>query len=620
MHRVVFLFLALLLLPQRLRADPVRIENIIVTETKKTLLVIIESDRPTNYYVTEAVSPPSIGVHYLEPVDALADLPEISAGKDLLKKIRYKEVRSERTRKVDAIYFDLVRRVPYSVSQKGWTLSLSFDLAGEVEDVRPPVESAAPENPSAQPPEVIQDAPLEPLPPSKNAPTLATLPEDPKLVDFLRVGLANNKKLKITQDEFVLARKKLFEANRTFFPALSARYAQTQGTILTDPTNPSTFADYERREAGLEMGQPIFQSGRIYYHAKQAKMQRDAAELNISRAVQEATYEILRAFFNYLQRRETTLLRQEYYDIAKNIRNTAEKKKSLGIISESEFLGVESALLQAQYRAVSEEKDRDLAENSLLDSLNLQELPQSDSLTLEVELARMKPLKESLDELLAKALSTRPDLRSAYYSAQASKFGRRVARSETLLKVDVSGFIGQSGAAFSNESITMQDSYNVGVKGTLYFGGSSISPLYSKEKTAPDLGSTSRTQTQGQSVSLGILDSLSGSSNLMQAKIDEEKAALELEKAQKQVVMEVKEAYFNFQKALLQLASARSDLAYRTKEVAIARAKDRVNQLDPTQYLSALSGRTDAEVNLKEAMAFALVSYAALEKALGAKL
>ena len=53
---------------------------------------------------------------------------------------------------------------------------------------------------------------------------------------------------------------------------------------------------------------------------------------------------------------------------------------------------------------------------------------------------------------------------------------------------------------------------------------------------------------------------------------------------------------------------------------AIAPAKDRLHQIEAPQMLQAMSGRAEAEVKLREAMAFHLVSIAALEKAIGAKL
>ncbi len=83
------------------------------------------------------------------------------------------------------------------------------------------------------------------------------------------------------------------------------------------------------------------------------------------------------------------------------------------------------------------------------------------------------------------------------------------------------------------------------------------------------------------------------------------------------VEVEVREAYYNFEKAKLQLKGAQQELDYREKQAGIARQKERMNLIEPTESLSAESSYTEALISHEDAVAFYHVSLASLEKAVG---
>ncbi|OGR82896.1 MAG: hypothetical protein A2901_08795 [Elusimicrobia bacterium RIFCSPLOWO2_01_FULL_54_10] len=445
-----------------------------------------------------------------------------------------------------------------------------------------------------------------------------TLSVRPDLDEIVSVGLTNHRPLEIARMELKLAGQKLFESRRNFLPSVAARGSQSEGSTLISPNDSSTRADFRRKELGIELGQPIFQSGRIYYSQKQAAAQEEAASLAIAKVLQEATFGILNSLYTFLQTREGVGLRKSVVKESQDIMEATKKKRDIGVSSESEYLGVLSAGNQIEYKAVSEEKDFEIARSKLMGVLNLDSIPLEIPISL-VDLASRKvpATNLDLDNLIALALSNRPEIKTAYLGKKIKEYARKAARGEYLLKVDASGFVGQSGAAFAQENLNMKDSYNAGLRGTLYFGGSSISPQVSREKTAPDLGSNSRTETRAESVTVGLLDSLGARSNYFQSKIEEEKAKEEFAAQKKGIIIEVKEAFYNMQRARIQIDTARKELEYRKKEAAIAKSKDRLHQIEATQFLQAISGMTEAEVGIREATAYYLTALAALEKATG---
>ncbi len=597
------------------------VENVIVTEAGdgNSALIVFETEKKIQYSIQESAFPPQVQVQILD---------DVSCGSEILKKVDKKLIQgikyncqdrsgaSTPQPKLSSISILLNAACSVTASQNDWILSLA--LRKKVDEPVTSVHEPA-NNYSQRAPSTVSDNQgyssygfaEEPEFPQMN------LSKRPILEEVLRVGLANHRPIQIADQELILARRRLFEARRNYFPVLSGRGTRVTGKTQSDPNDPRTIADFIRREVGVEIGQPLFQSGRIYYSEKQARAQKEIAEIQLVKVRQEATFEILKTFYGYVLAKETLTLRRAAQSETKKIVDTTQKKKEIGVASESEYLGVLSAAKQLSYKVASQEKDLQIAESRLLGALNLERGLVDPEVNLESAFSISPSQKWELDSVMNIAMANRAEIKMAYLTRQYREYGRKAARGDYLLKVDASAFVGQSGAAFRSESLQMKDSYNMGVKGVVYFGGSSFNPTATTEKTAPDLGSTSRTETESQSISIGVLDSLGAASKVLEAKIEEEKSREEYRKIKKDVTLEVKEAFFNYEKAKLQIDSAKSELEYRKKEASISQEKDRLHQIEAAQYLQTLTSLTEAEIGLREAMSYFLVSGAAMEKALG---
>lgn len=598
------------------------VENVVVTEAEGggSALVVFETEDKISYSIQEIAFPPQIQIDVFDDVDC---------GNEVLKKVDKKLVQgikfvcrdlsgsAQPKPKLKSIHVLLNAACTATPSQNDWILSIALkrktEIAPVAERTQPSVIAEPPQEvPMLQPPDrgYTDYAYSDDL----DRPRMS-LSNRPSSEEVLRVGMANHRPLQIAEHELSLARRRLFEARRNYFPVLSGRGTRVNGKTQSDPNDPRTIADFVRREIGVEIGQPLFQGGRIFYSEKQARVQRDISELQIAKIRRETAYEIWKALYGYVLAKEALLIRRAAHGECKLIVDTTLKKKEIGIASESEYLGVLSASKQLHYKVISQEKDVQIAESRLLGALNLDGGLGELDIRLESAYSQNPVQKLELGSVMNLAMTNRADLKMAYLSRKYREYARKTARGDYLLKVDASAFVGQSGAAFQSESLQMKDSYNFGLKGVLYFGGSSFSPTATTEKTAPDLGSTSRTETESQSVTIGVLDSLGAASKVLEAKIEEEKAEDEYRKIKKDITLEVKEAFYNHEKAKLQIDSAKSELEYRKKEASIAQEKDRLHQIDATQYLQSLTSQAEAEIGLREAMSFYLISIAALEKA-----
>jgi len=610
-------------------AARLQVENVVVTEEAggSTAHVVIESSRKLNYNAEEIEEPPQIKVTFQDEIGCGKELP-IKGGQKLVSGISYDCGDSNDAKKsgqfLRSLTVQLKEKCSFTVSQKDWIITITLNKSASAENPAAANPSSAfPKSQISSSYKMYQQAGLESSFLFEIEPPRMLLSPNPTLDEFVQVALANHKPLDIAQQELSLAKRKHFEARRSFFPALTAKGTHITGQTYTgvgDPNDPANRADFTRQEVGLEVGQPLFQSGRIYYGLRQAKAQKEIAELQIIKITEDVTGEVLKAAYAFIQQKESLSLRRALQIESGKIVELTKKKKEIGVASESEYLGVLSAGSQVDYSVASQEKDMEMARAHLAALLNLDTIPTDMPLTLMDLYARMPPMDLELEHLLPMALTNRPEIKMAVLTRQFREYSKRTARAENMLKIDLSGFVGKSGSAYQREELSMRDSYNIGLKGVWNFFGNNVTPMASQDKTAPDLGSTSRTETRSQSVTVGFLDGMEAGTNLRQADIDEEKSKDDLRKSRKDILLELREAFYNYQKARLQIESSRIEVDYRKKDAAIAQAKDRLHQIEAPQMLQAMSSYTEAESKLREAIAFYMSSIAALEKAIGTKL
>jgi outer membrane protein TolC len=206
------------------------------------------------------------------------------------------------------------------------------------------------------------------------------------------------------------------------------------------------------------------------------------------------------------------------------------------------------------------------------------------------------------------------------YSAAAGDYGEKAAKADGRLHIDASGFYGRAGGAFKddpNNPFMYRKSWNAGVEASMFFLGNSVKGTGTKDRTAPDYGELTATATSGFTASMGLLDGFKLIGDARQASINREKAFYDREQGRRNIEVEVREAYYNIQKAKIQIRGAEQELEFRRKELGISRQKERMNLIEPSQSMQAEVAYGDAVNSWEEAVSFYKVSLASLEKAVG---
>ena len=99
-------------------------------------------------------------------------------------------------------------------------------------------------------------------------------------------------------------------------------------------------------------------------------------------------------------------------------------------------------------------------------------------------------------------------------------------------------------------------------------GGNKVGYTYEKNLKAATLNqgfSTAPNSARKNTFDIGVLDGLDSFVNVKQAEVDKLNQVAELEKAEKQVLQDVKQAYYDYQKSVIQVKSIVKKVEYHKR-------------------------------------------------------
>ena len=125
------------------------------------------------------------------------------------------------------------------------------------------------------------------------------------------------------------------------------------------------------------------------------------------------------------------------------------------------------------------------------------------------------------------------------------------------------------------------------------------------------------TQSTSNRLTVGILDGLKNLAEAKEAEIAKLDQVVALEKAEKEVVHEVKKAYFDYQKARIQVKSSLKRVNYRERLTRLAEHRLEQNEVQISEYLQAEIDLLREKTELHKALKDYFSAKAALNRAVG---
>lgn len=428
--------------------------------------------------------------------------------------------------------------------------------------------------------------------------------------EAIDLALENHLAAKIAQKEIDFQRLKIREANRALYPAASVNYLETTGKTE------GITQDFTDKEYKLKVEYPLYYGWRLRYAIMQASANLKASTANYDKVLQEMRGEVETAFYSYITNRINVKLHKDLLVDAEKIFDMSKKRFEAGLITNTEFLQSESQIKQINYQIISSENELAVSRLSLAQAMNVDEKDAALDMNIDKELEPID-LNISIEQCLDLAYRMRPDLRSKEYSLEANDYERKVNASKNGLRVDLTGTYGRSGGAYETESLNLKEDWYFGLKVTKPLGGNTVSTAYTEDQTSPKHGQTTLTSSASKSMELGLLDNIQYFSEVKQADISYDKAKDELQQVKDAIVKEVKEAYLNYKKALVQIKSNQNKIKYREEELKITKARAELNETALSDVVQGYMNLTDEKSFYAEAVGSLYQSLAKLNKATG---
>ncbi|MEA3369523.1 MAG: TolC family protein [Candidatus Ratteibacteria bacterium] len=428
------------------------------------------------------------------------------------------------------------------------------------------------------------------------------------LPSCIQIAILNSLPVKIAKKQAELAEMKLFESWRVIFPAVVGEISDTYGK--------TTESDYESRKRVLQFQQLIFDGGRSVFRLHQAKLGQKITQENFKTVKQKLVYQVKQAYYRLIHYQNVVKAQKALYEEAKKFLEMTEKQYKSGYVSRVEFLNIESKFNQVGYALVASQQALSLAKLKFQQVLSL-DVPFA--LEIDTGLDYTNELRINLEHCLYLALRNRPEIKISQLSLAVSKYGEKIAKRKTWPELSLIGNIGESGEAYTGDILRMKDEWSVLGKLSWSFGGSSFDYSHSRQKVNPsEIAETNlTTEARTHNFKFGLLDDLEYFSKSKEAEIAFQKTMNDYRRLRQKVIMEVKEAYFLYERAKIMLEAVKSKIKYYQKEVEIAELRKSLDIIPLSALLEVKINLNEQEMNYAKAVMECYLALAAIDRAIG---
>ena len=465
--------------------------------------------------------------------------------------------------------------------------------------------------------------------------------------DCLDIAKKRHLPIEIAEDKISLYRRKLVAAIRELFPSLNLFYEHNKGFKLLkadQPPGSNTNQWFRSEKWRLALQQPVFRGGALWNKVNEERANLRSAKAEYNKVLLDLSVEVARAYFNYSRAKTLLDHKENLLTIAQKSLEQSEEKMDAALISEIEHLNVQSQESQIQHDLEVVKEDIALALLDVQKALHLNvdepieavtiEGDYSEAIKKEMESSNARPERseEEQQEIIASlvdlAYQNRPEFIIQKSKLESAVYREKQAVGGWFPQATFGYEIGQKAEAYveDDNNPAWDEEHRITFDVRWNIAGSTVRYMYDKnrqgtgvEATEPNLLGIDGYYDRKNMVSFAVLDNLKQFEKTKEAEISRKEAQLELELSEKDIVSEVKEAYYNYNRALIQLKSTFKRLAYRQKLVDLAKHRSEINEIQLSEYIQAEMDYVNELDTLYKAMVDFLLAKIALNKSIGIK-
>ncbi len=445
------------------------------------------------------------------------------------------------------------------------------------------------------------------------------------LRDVLNRAIGVSVQADIAKERITLARFRIAKAIRDFFPEAAFEADVKHGSLSV----PAFTSDHWRMKFRI----PVFRGGVLWNTLFLEMSNLEVAKREYDKAISDLVAAVSQAYFEFERAQNVFLDHQKLMVQAKEQKSISDQKYDAKLISEIEKLNTDSLFSQAQYDLETAQQEVEIAKLELLKYLYLEQNdPVQVAALYNLDNFKLESLKrgssisgnseEDLNHLIELAYQNRPDLQVEASKLKATQFAYRVVLGQRLPQFDLLMEFGELAEAFVSDTGDPRHNpeFRFGMEMTWPFLGNTLKYTYDHDQRAPSVtqfqgGTGSR--TLAHTFSAKLLDDLGQFSSMMEAKVNNLEQIVELEKTERDVIREVKEAYFNFNKALIQVQSAYTRMGYRNRLAKLAKHRLDQNEIQVSEYIQSEMDYIQERSLIYKALSDLFLSQSKLNRAIG---
>ena len=429
------------------------------------------------------------------------------------------------------------------------------------------------------------------------------------LLECLEMSGIHYQPMHIAETEIRVAESKALEAARNLWPTLSTKGEITHGAAIQELGTPG----FREQSYGLQLNYTLFNGGQLWSTYQQADFQLQVSHLKYKKQFQEMIYQVAEAYWNLAR------IRDDVHDYKRSLKKVGRYHKMArqlyqqGIINKRILLATTANKNQVTYLLESAGAEEEKYYWEWLEALGVQTPIQGQVQSL----APSQPEDITLSSCISMAHEHHPELAIQGYLHKISELEQTIKHSGDWPKIELSGFYGRSGGAYNSEDLHLREDYNVNIKLTQQIAWNTISTSGFEQKTSPKLGQSSRTESRTVSAAINWLDGYKSAREKKEVELGVLQADYNQHKTLIKVEQQVREAYFNYKKAVSQIKHAETELDLYKRELAIHEINLRDKKATLSDMAEAQNKLIGSKAAWREALAFYYISLAALDKAIG---
>ena len=433
--------------------------------------------------------------------------------------------------------------------------------------------------------------------------------------ECVQLALRRSQRIKVADKQVTLAETRVWETRRELLPSVTTRIERSTGKIGT--------ADGPRHYQGekyqVELKHNVFDGMGTWFTVRQSQTNLDVVKLEREKVKNEIVGETKTAYYNLDKAVKAFAIQEMYKERINNYYRIAEESFKQELIPEMERLKVKGQNMQANFQYDSSKEDITLAETILYQAMNVEPeypiniqpiTPPEDTLTI------------GLENCYRLAFANRPDFKIKEKMIEYYDFDRKISKAKGWPKIDFQGSFGNAVETYqptedNEEQRGLSPEWYAGVQASVPIWGNTLEYSYVREKWAPVVSSYHGTESVTNYLSIKFLDDMAYFTNLAESRAGFESAKYEYLKYKKDLIVEVKETYFKYRKALLQMDVAKAQVEHQKMFVGVLEERRLFGEMELSKIIEEYEKFSEHQYGLIQGHANYFISLAELNKAIG---